>query len=119
MKPTPRVAVVGCGYWGRNVVRNFQSLGALAAVVDPTESGRETARQLAPAADMERLFEHLQEVLDEIDFRDRTASGRNLMDRIRRFLNRAELDQNEANIMRGILTAVQRRRRVAGSAPPP
>jgi tRNA C32,U32 (ribose-2'-O)-methylase TrmJ len=58
-------------------------------------------------------------VLDEIDFRDRTASGRNLMDRIRRFLNRAELDQNEANIMRGILTAVQRRRRVAGSAPPP
>jgi len=74
---------------------------------------------LAPAADMERLFEHLQEVLDEIDFRDRTASGRNLMDRIRRFLNRAELDQNEANIMRGILTAVQRRRRIAGSAPPP
>jgi predicted dehydrogenase len=52
MKPTPRVAVVGCGYWGRNVVRNFQSLGALAAVVDPTESGRETARQLAPASDI-------------------------------------------------------------------
>ena len=52
MKSQPKVAVVGCGYWGRNVVRNFQALGALAAVVDPTESGRDTARQLAPAADV-------------------------------------------------------------------
>jgi len=31
---TPRVAVVGCGYWGRNLVRNFSELGALAAVCD-------------------------------------------------------------------------------------
>lgn len=30
-----RVAVVGCGYWGKNLVRNFAELGALAAVVDP------------------------------------------------------------------------------------
>lgn len=29
-----RVAVVGCGYWGRNLVRNFSSLGALSAVCD-------------------------------------------------------------------------------------
>jgi len=29
-----RVAVVGCGYWGKNLVRNFAELGALAAVVD-------------------------------------------------------------------------------------
>ena len=36
------------------------------------------------------------------------------MDRIRRFLNRAEPDQNEANIVRGILTAVQQKRRTAG-----
>lgn len=32
---SPRVAVVGCGYWGRNLVRNFSEIGALAAVVDP------------------------------------------------------------------------------------
>lgn len=31
----PRVAVVGAGYWGKNLVRNFAELGALAAVVDP------------------------------------------------------------------------------------
>ena len=30
----PRVAVIGCGYWGRNLVRNFHALDALAAVVD-------------------------------------------------------------------------------------
>lgn len=31
---SPRIAVVGCGYWGRNLVRDFAALGALAAVVD-------------------------------------------------------------------------------------
>lgn len=31
----PRVAVIGCGYWGKNLVRTFAQLGALAAVVDP------------------------------------------------------------------------------------
>lgn len=28
------VAVVGCGYWGKNLVREFAHLGALAAIVD-------------------------------------------------------------------------------------
>jgi len=32
---TPRVAVLGCGYWGQNLVRVFDQLGALAAVHDP------------------------------------------------------------------------------------
>lgn len=73
---------------------------------------------LASGADMERLYAHLAEVLEEINFRDRTASGTHLMERIRRFLNRAELDQNEANILRGILTAVQGKRRHAGPRPP-
>lgn len=31
----PRVAVLGCGHWGRNLVRNFHALGALAAICDP------------------------------------------------------------------------------------
>lgn len=33
-----RVAVIGCGYWGRNLVRTFAERGALAAVVDPDEA---------------------------------------------------------------------------------
>ena len=36
------MAVIGCGYWGRNLVRNFSDLGALAAVCD---SDPELARQ--------------------------------------------------------------------------
>lgn len=35
---TGRVAVVGVGYWGRNLARNFAELGALAAIVDPNEA---------------------------------------------------------------------------------
>lgn len=31
---TPRIAAVGCGYWGKNIVRNFAELGALSAVCD-------------------------------------------------------------------------------------
>ncbi|MDO8542549.1 MAG: Gfo/Idh/MocA family oxidoreductase [Opitutaceae bacterium] len=46
--PPPRVAVAGCGYWGRNLVRNFHALGALAAVVDPTPTGRAAAAEIAP-----------------------------------------------------------------------
>ncbi|MBV8889397.1 MAG: Gfo/Idh/MocA family oxidoreductase [Alphaproteobacteria bacterium] len=34
-RPAVRVAVLGCGYWGKNLVRNFAELGALAAVCDP------------------------------------------------------------------------------------
>ena len=33
-KAMPSVAVIGCGRWGKNLVRNFASLGALAAVCD-------------------------------------------------------------------------------------
>jgi UDP-2-acetamido-3-amino-2,3-dideoxy-glucuronate N-acetyltransferase len=33
--PIPRVAVLGCGYWGKNIVRVFDQLGALVAVHDP------------------------------------------------------------------------------------
>jgi UDP-2-acetamido-3-amino-2,3-dideoxy-glucuronate N-acetyltransferase len=33
----PRVAVIGCGYWGKNLVRNFAELGVLAALVDSHE----------------------------------------------------------------------------------
>lgn len=31
---SPRVAVIGCGYWGKNLIRNFAELGALAGVFD-------------------------------------------------------------------------------------
>ena len=44
------IAVIGCGYWGRNLVRNMEALGALRAVVEPSPGGQATARELAPEA---------------------------------------------------------------------
>src|ERR1700742_5251391 len=32
--PIPRIACVGCGYWGEKVARNLASLGGLHAVAD-------------------------------------------------------------------------------------
>ncbi len=69
---------------------------------------------LAASADLERFYAHLQQVMDEVGFRDRTQSGLHLMNRIRRLFGRAEPDINEVNILRGLLTAVQKRRRRAG-----
>ena len=45
-----QLAVIGCGYWGKNLVRNFQQLGVLSLVCDATAAGRDAARQLAPGA---------------------------------------------------------------------
>ncbi|BBB08638.1 Gfo/Idh/MocA family protein [Sphingopyxis sp. EG6] len=41
-----RIAHVGCGYWGKNLARNFAELGALDAIVD---DHRETAERIAGA----------------------------------------------------------------------
>src|SRR5262245_44349183 len=46
----PRVAVIGAGYWGKNIVRNFAGLNALAAVVDPDGSTAESLRSQHGAA---------------------------------------------------------------------
>jgi TrmH family RNA methyltransferase len=73
---------------------------------------RDTA--LATPEQMEGFYAQLQQVMDEAGFRDRTQNGTHLMGRIRRMFNRTELDGNELNILRGILTAVQGRRRRAG-----
>jgi tRNA (cytidine32/uridine32-2'-O)-methyltransferase len=62
---------------------------------------------LAPSTDLELFYAHLFKVLGEIEFEDRTGY---LMERLRRLFNRAQLDRNELNILRGILSAVQARR---------
>jgi TrmH family RNA methyltransferase len=62
---------------------------------------------LAAAGDVEHFYAHLHQVLNEIEFEDRTG---HLMERLRRLFNRAQLDRNELNILRGILSAVQGRR---------
>jgi predicted dehydrogenase len=50
--PGIQVAVVGCGYWGQNVVRNFHTLRALGVIVDTAPNARENAAQLAPGVEV-------------------------------------------------------------------
>ncbi|MBA3465666.1 MAG: Gfo/Idh/MocA family oxidoreductase [Deltaproteobacteria bacterium] len=57
---SPKIAVIGCGDWGKNLVRNFHALGSLAAVADPSPQGRATAAQIAPGVP---VYEHLDAVL--------------------------------------------------------
>lgn len=98
----------------------YEIFRARADYGNAVERGGHTERvPLATPPQLQHLYGHLQQVLDEINFKDRTLTGTHLMERIRRFLQRAELDQNEANILRGILTAIQGRRRTAGSARAP
>ena len=43
------ITVVGCGYWGKNLVRNFSELGALYSICDPnTEIANKYADDLGP-----------------------------------------------------------------------
>ena len=110
----------GSSYGSLNVamavqVVAYELLLATRAVAD------DTARRgipLASATEMKRFYGHLEQVLDQIDFHDRTGEG-HLMARLRRFFNRAVPDQNEINILRGILTSVQGKRRRAGDPHPP
>ncbi len=67
----------------------------------------------ADAQDMERFFAHLEQALVDIDFHD-PNNPRQLMSRLRRLYLRARLDKMEVNILRGILTATQKRCKDAG-----
>ena len=55
--PVPSIAVLGCGYWGQNLVRNFYQLGALKLVCDPAENGRTRAGQIAPGVEICSSFD--------------------------------------------------------------
>lgn len=78
----------------------------------PGREGEGEERDAPPATseDLERFYRHLEEVLVQAEFLD-PANPRLLMRRLRRLFHRAGLDQNELNILRGILTAVQRHER--------
>ena len=59
------------------------------------------------AGQMEMFYVHLEQTLLDIKFLNPDQPKR-LMARLRRLFNRARPDQNEINILRGILTATRR-----------
>jgi tRNA C32,U32 (ribose-2'-O)-methylase TrmJ len=64
----------------------------------------------ATSEEMEHFYDHLEQVLRDIQFLD-PENPRHLMRRMRRLYIRARPDKNEVNILRGILTAVERARK--------
>src|SRR5688572_10758724 len=56
----PQVAVIGSGYWGKNLVRNFSNLGALSVICD---SHAETLRALGEQYPQSRTVTSYPEVL--------------------------------------------------------
>jgi len=68
----------------------------------------QTGIDYATAQQMEQFYDHLEETLVELEFLDPT-NPRQLMRRLRRLFGRSRPDQNEINILRGILTAVNKK----------
>lgn len=79
---------------------------------NPTRSCAErdgTVRELPSSADVERLYEHIERVLKDINFL-RPHQGET-MQRIRHLITRAEPDTLELNILRGILSSIDKKSR--------
>lgn len=76
---------------------------------EQVQSGYEPDAPLATSGDLEHFYTHLEKVLTDIRFLH-PDNPRHLMRRLRRLFIRAEPDQNEVNILRGILTAVEKQR---------
>ncbi|MDO6564858.1 RNA methyltransferase [Amphritea sp. 1_MG-2023] len=70
--------------------------------------GTEWDVDLAEGRELTLLFEHFERTLTEIEFLD-PDKPRNLMPRLQRLLLRAVPDKLEVNILRGMLTAMQKR----------
>jgi tRNA (cytidine32/uridine32-2'-O)-methyltransferase len=97
---------------------DFASLNVAAAVQVLSYELRVAAQQAAPAdaldeplasaEERERFYQHLEQVLMDLEFLN-PDNPTHLMRRLRRLFNRVELACNEVNILRGILTAVERR----------
>lgn len=68
----------------------------------------ETEAPPASSEEMEHFYAHLEKVMKDIGFLD-PDNPRHLMRRLRRLFIRTRPDKNEVNILRGILTAVDRK----------
>ncbi|MFC1978762.1 Gfo/Idh/MocA family protein [Chloroflexota bacterium] len=53
------IAVAGCGYWGRNLVRNFSELGALHTICDSSQDTLNQLEALYPDVNLETDFSSL------------------------------------------------------------
>jgi len=96
-------------YGSLNVAAAVQVLAyelRVAALADQPEHDKPAEHLPAPGEEMTLFYQHLEQVLLDSGFLN-PANPRHLMRRLRRLFNRAQPDQNEVNILRGILSALQ------------
>ena len=63
---------------------------------------------LANNEQTERLIDHMEELMQDVEFYD-VENPRKLLLRVRRFFKRSKIDVMEANIFRGLFSAIQKR----------
>ena len=68
----------------------------------------ESAIELANAQEQEYFYHHLHDLLNKIEFL-KPIRSQQIMDRLRRLFSRSELDINEVKILRGILSAIEKK----------
>lgn len=96
-------------YSSLNLAQAVQILGYELRLAAQGEAGIEVQPpdwQPVDGEQMERFYEHLEQTLLDLRFLN-PAQPKKLMMRLRRLFNRARPDQNEINILRGILKASQ------------
>ena len=100
------------GFSSLNLAMAVQVLTYELRVASMLDAGPVFDAEAPPATgeEMEHFYTHLENVLTDIEFLD-PDNPRHLMRRLRRLFIRARPDKNEVNILRGILTAVDRTRR--------
>lgn len=98
------------GFSSLNLAMAVQVLTYELRVASMLDAGPLFEREADPATgeEMEHFYTHLEQVLKDIRFLD-PENPRHLMRRMRRLFIRARPDKNEVNILRGILTAVERK----------
>jgi tRNA (cytidine32/uridine32-2'-O)-methyltransferase len=91
-------------------VLSYEYRKAVARVqcMDTTPLAGHKDKQIPPATleQMEAFYAQMEQAMIELDFYD-PDNPRKLMLRLRRLFNRARLDHNEMQIMRGFITAVR------------
>lgn len=98
-------AVMVLCYEVRKALLAAQDNGVSTGTPDDLEA--QWDQDLASNAQVEHFYDHLERVLIAVDFHD-PDNPRQLMQRLRRLFGRVRIDAMEMNILRGILTHIEK-----------
>lgn len=69
------------------------------------ENMNQTLNPLATALELEYFYQHIERLYTQLDF----IQNQTVMQKLRRLYQRADIEKNELNILRGMLSAVEKR----------